>query len=93
MTQDSALHDVQQRHHSIELRAYQLWEQRGRPWGTAEIDWFAAEREISEDHHANSQPAPTVAAAKVVGSVLGSVAGLVTSVVESVQAGLESLEH
>ena len=26
--------------------AYQLWEQRGRPWGTAELDWRQAEQEI-----------------------------------------------
>ena len=24
--------------------AYQLWEQRGRPFGSPEVDWFAAEK-------------------------------------------------
>jgi hypothetical protein len=24
--------------------AYQLWEQRGRPFDSAEVDWFAAEK-------------------------------------------------
>ena len=24
--------------------AYQLWEKRGRPFGSSELDWFAAEK-------------------------------------------------
>src|SRR5690242_19655760 len=32
----------------IELRAYQLSENRGRPWGTHEVDWFRAERELMD---------------------------------------------
>ena len=31
----------------IERRAFELWEQRGRPPGTPEIDWFKAEQEVS----------------------------------------------
>lgn len=27
--------------------AYQLWEQRGRPFGSPEVDWFAAEKILS----------------------------------------------
>jgi len=27
--------------------AYQLWEQRGRPFGSSEVDWFAAERALA----------------------------------------------
>lgn len=93
MTPQSALHNDEQPRESIELRAYRLWEERGRPWGTPEVDWFAAERELSADHAADSHEPPSVAAARVVGSVLGSVAGLVTSIVDSVQSGLESLER
>jgi hypothetical protein len=26
--------------------AYQLWEQRGRPFGSPEVDWFAAEKSL-----------------------------------------------
>ncbi len=26
--------------------AYKLWEQRGRPFGSPEVDWFAAERAV-----------------------------------------------
>jgi len=29
--------------------AYQLWEQRGRPFGSSEVDWFAAERAPKPD--------------------------------------------
>lgn len=32
----------------IELRAYQLYEQRGCEDGRADEDWFAAERELTE---------------------------------------------
>ena len=31
------------RHEEIAKLAYQLWERRGRPLGSPEIDWFAAE--------------------------------------------------
>jgi hypothetical protein len=31
----------------IERRAYEFWEARGRPWGTAEEDWLNAERELT----------------------------------------------
>jgi hypothetical protein len=34
-------------HEDIERRAFELWEQRGRPSGTPEIDWFKAEQEVS----------------------------------------------
>lgn len=27
--------------------AYQLWEQRGRPFGSSEVDWFAAEKDLA----------------------------------------------
>jgi Protein of unknown function (DUF2934) len=35
-------------HEDIERRAFELWEQRGRPSGTPEIDWFEAEHEASQ---------------------------------------------
>ena len=34
---------------SIAELAYQLWEARGRPHGTAEVDWHDAERQLSGD--------------------------------------------
>ena len=33
-------------HQEIEKRAYRLWEERGRPMGTPEADWFRAKREL-----------------------------------------------
>ena len=32
------------RHEVVAKLAYQLWEGRGRPFGSPEVDWFAAER-------------------------------------------------
>ena len=31
------------RHQEIAKLAYELWERRGRPLGSSEIDWYAAE--------------------------------------------------
>jgi Protein of unknown function (DUF2934) len=31
------------RHQEIAQLAYELWERRGRPLGSPEIDWYAAE--------------------------------------------------
>ncbi|HUQ51761.1 MAG TPA: DUF2934 domain-containing protein [Gammaproteobacteria bacterium] len=31
--------------------AYRLWEERGRPEGRAEEDWFEAERRLQGDQH------------------------------------------
>jgi hypothetical protein len=67
---------------AVQLRAYELWEQRGRPWGTPDIDWFSAEQEI----HRDAAEPPTITAAKAVGSVLGSVAGILSSVAEVFQS-------
>lgn len=77
----------QERRHSIEMRAYHLWEERGRPWGSPETDWFAAEHDLTGEP---AQDPPSVAAAKFVGSVFGSVAGVVSTIVETVQAELHS---
>ena len=30
----------------VEILAYQFWEERGRPSGSPEVDWFRAEREL-----------------------------------------------
>ncbi len=81
------------RHHSVEVRAYRLWEERGQPLGTPEIDWFRAERELVEPKENVVRQSSAVAAAKVVGSVLGSVAGLVTSVTGSIAAPEPKVNH
>ena len=36
-------------HDKIELRAYELWEQEGRPFGRSEEFWFRATTELSVD--------------------------------------------
>lgn len=34
-------------HELTEKRAYEYWERRGRPYGSPEIDWFAAEKALA----------------------------------------------
>jgi hypothetical protein len=34
------------RHEFVAKLAYQLWEERGSPFGSPEVDWFAAERTV-----------------------------------------------
>jgi len=34
------------RHEFVEELAYKLWVQRGRPLGSPEVDWFAAEQAV-----------------------------------------------
>ena len=36
-------------HAQVEKLSYQFWEERGRPLGSPEEDWFRAERELR--HH------------------------------------------
>lgn len=37
--------------------AYRLWEERGRPEGRAEEDWFEAERRLRSDQHRDESAA------------------------------------
>jgi hypothetical protein len=39
---------MQTRHEETELLAYYLWQERGCPLGTPEVDWYQAERQIEE---------------------------------------------
>ena len=34
------------RHEFVSKVAYKLWEERGRPFGSPDVDWFAAERAV-----------------------------------------------
>ena len=34
------------RHEFVAKLAYELWQERGRPFGSPEVDWFAAERAV-----------------------------------------------
>ena len=36
-----------QEHEVTEILAYQLWEKRGRPFGSPEIDWFEAKYQLA----------------------------------------------
>jgi hypothetical protein len=58
-------------HEQIELRAYQLWQERGRPGNTAEIDWLTAEAELKEAKPTFSRVAHRV------GTILGSMVATV----------------
>jgi hypothetical protein len=59
-------------HQGIELRAYELWQERGGPWGTPETDWFMAERELAKSEGGLWR------IAREVGTAIGTVVGLVT---------------
>lgn len=50
----------------IAARAYTLWERRGKPEGSPEIDWDAAEKELAAD--ASTKPNATQQAADVLTS-------------------------
>ena len=36
----------QDRHEFVAKVAYKFWEERGRPFGSPDVDWFAAERAV-----------------------------------------------
>jgi hypothetical protein len=38
-------------HEEIEIRAYELWEERGWPSGSPETDWFKAEQELTANQN------------------------------------------
>jgi len=39
-------HSYECRHEIVRELAYQHWEKRGRPFGSPEVDWFAAEEAL-----------------------------------------------
>lgn len=47
------------RHEFVAKLAYKLWEQRGRPFGSPEVDWFAAERVVYASLAASGLVAPS----------------------------------
>jgi hypothetical protein len=53
-------------HEQIEMRAHQLWLERGQPSDTSEIDWFKAEAELRDAEPTFSK------AARQLGTVIGS---------------------
>jgi Protein of unknown function (DUF2934) len=49
----------QDRHEFVAKLAYQRWEERGRPFGSPEVDWFAAERAVYSALVASGLVAPS----------------------------------
>ena len=47
------------RHEFVAKLAYKLWEERGRPSGSPEVDWFAAERALCSALVASGLIAPS----------------------------------
>jgi hypothetical protein len=65
-------------HEQIELRAYQLWKERGSPLGTPEADWFAAQGAlVPPDDHLTQL-------AREVGSLVGSAVSFVKDAREAI---------
>ncbi|MFL6449951.1 MAG: DUF2934 domain-containing protein [Bryobacteraceae bacterium] len=67
-------------HEKIQVAAYYLWQQRGCPLGTPEMDWFRAEEELRGLIEPESTRPSLVSAALTIGSTLGSIAGVAASV-------------
>jgi Protein of unknown function (DUF2934) len=60
----------------IELLAYELWQERGRPLGTPETDWYKAEQELNV-----AKPEGALSrVAREVGSVIGTAVALITDI-------------
>ncbi len=78
--------DVEQ-HQQIEVAAYYLWQERGCPFGTPEVDWFQAEERASDHSGSDTGNPGIVAVAAAVGSALGSVTGFVESVGALLKSG------
>lgn len=47
------------RHEFVAELAYKFWEERGRPLGSPEVDWFAAERAVYSSLVASGLVAPS----------------------------------
>ncbi len=43
-------------HEDIAKLAYRFWEERGRPPGSPEVDWYQAERELEAGIHQGRSP-------------------------------------
>jgi hypothetical protein len=69
-------HAAAPQHEDVAILAFGLWQERGAPIGTPEIDWFLAEAKLKDTE---GQGEPTLSAvARIIESALGSVAAIVT---------------
>jgi hypothetical protein len=75
---ESGGYTISPRHDEIEFLAFELWQERGAPHGTPEVDWFQAEDELKKECEHGSEALTAVA--RKIGSALGSVATLMTDV-------------
>ena len=50
---------AEDRHEFVAKLAYKLWEERGRPFGSPEVDWSAAERAVYSALVASGLVAPS----------------------------------
>jgi len=55
----STFRSTEERAAAIATRAYLLWEERGRPEGSPENDWYRAESEIDRASREDAEPAPS----------------------------------
>lgn len=69
-----------ERQQKIQLAAYYLWQHRGSPLGTPEVDWFRAEEELGRQAETASTRAVLVTAAETIGSAFGSIASAAATV-------------
>ena len=73
-------------HEEIELLAYTLWQKRGSPFGTPEVDWFDAELQLGTPSTPADPVEPVLSTvAKTIGSALGSVAALIQALPEKME--------
>ena len=65
---------------TTEELAYQLWQQRGSPFGSSEIDWFQAEEQIRLQSEEPAHKSPLTTVVDAVESMWESVTGIAASV-------------
>ena len=73
-------HTYRDHQHLIQLKAYHLWQERGSPLGSPEVDWFRAEAELAMPGNDDAPVKPgIITVAEAVGSAVGSIVGTVRS--------------